>query len=260
MQSENILISQYPLSLNTENIKSKINPQNKIQIDNPLDLYKIPISVLKNYKIYNFEGKLYEKIYKEALEIEKDIISKKPPLEKKIVKTSDNPNFNQIDFNNPNYNTQIYNTQFNTPQNYGNFGNNNIINRQIRINKIIFEMKYQTQMGQEVGVIGSLDELGKWNQGKVLKLNWKNGNYWNKEISYISGTDFEFKFILINHGKVQKWEDGNNRPFNFNKIYLNLQSRNPQNGIIRISNLNNQTLEFDTRSFVLKICCDWNKK
>ncbi len=260
MQNENTLISKESPSLNDERINSKENPENKIQIETPLDLYKIPISVLKNSKIYNFEGKLYEKIYKEALEIEKDIISKKPPIEKKIVKTSDNPNFNQQDFNNSNYNPQIYNTQFNTPQNYGNFGINNIINRQIRINKIIFEMKYQTQMGQEVGVIGSLDELGKWNQGKVLKLNWKNGNYWNKEISYISGTDFEFKFILINHGKVQKWEDGNNRPFNFNKIYLNLQSRNPQNGIIRISNLNNQTLEFDTRSFVLKICCDWNKK
>ena len=50
------------------------------------------------------------------------------------------------------------------------------------INKIKFEMRYQTQMGQEVGVIGSLDALGKWNQNKVLRLNWKNGNIWNKEI------------------------------------------------------------------------------
>ena len=41
MQSESIPISQYPSSLNSENINSKINPQNKIQIDTPLDLYKI---------------------------------------------------------------------------------------------------------------------------------------------------------------------------------------------------------------------------
>ena len=187
--------------------------------------------------------------------MEKEIVSKKPPLEKP--KKLETPNFNQPEFNNPNYNPQMYNIQFNAPQNYG---NNNLINREIRINKIIFEMKYQTQMGQEVGVIGSLDDLGKWNQGKVLKLNWRNGNVWNKEISYVNGTDFEFKFILINHGKVQKWEDGNNRPFIYNNIHLNLKSRNPQNGIIKIWNLNNQTLEFDTRSLVLKITCDWNKK
>ena len=56
--------------------------------ENAIDLYKLPISTLKNAKIFNFSGKLYDKIYKEALEIEKDIISKKPPLEKKIVKTS----------------------------------------------------------------------------------------------------------------------------------------------------------------------------
>jgi hypothetical protein len=255
MQNENTLISKESPSINDERINSKENPENKIQIETPLDLYKIPISVLKNSKIYNFEGKLYEKIYNEALEMEKEIVSKKPPLEKP--KKLETPNFNQPEFNNPNYNPQMYNIQFNTPQNYG---NNNLINREIRINKIIFEMKYQTQMGQEVGVIGSLEDLGKWNQGKVLKLNWRNGNVWNKEISYVNGTDFEFKFILINHGKVQKWEDGNNRPFIYNNIHLNLKSRNPQNGIIKIWNLNNQTLEFDTRSLVLKIICDWNKK
>ena len=213
MQSESIPISQYPSSLNSENINSKINPQNKIQIDTPLDLYKIPISVLKNCKIYNFEGKLYEKIYKEALEIEKDIISKKPPLEKKIVKTSDNPNFNQIDFNNPNYNTQIYNTQFNTPQNYGNFGINNIINRQIRINKIIFEMKYQTQMGQELGVLGSMPELGSWNQDKAKRMQWNEWNIWRIIIEYNEEKDFEYKYIFVVNNKVEKWEDGENRKY-----------------------------------------------
>ncbi len=250
MQSENILISQYPPSLNTENINSKINPQNKIQIDNPLDLYKIPISVLKNYKIYNFEGKLYEKIYKEALEIEKDIISKKPPIEKKIVKTSDNPNFNQQDFNNSNYNPQIYNTQFNTPQNYGNFGNNNIINRQIRINKIIFEMKYQTQMGQELGILGNLNELGNWNQDNALRMQWTDGNIWIKEIEG-NNDNIEYKFIFIVNNRVQRWEDGGNRILNLKEIKEKIKNE-------KKFELNQQTYEFNNN--ILKIISNWNQK
>lgn len=108
----------------------------------------------------------------------------------------------------------------------------NLNQSRIKINKIKFEMKYQTQMGQEVGVIGSLDELGKWNQNKVLRLNWTNGNVWNKEISYVNGSDFEFKFIFINNGRVVKWEDGNNRPFNFRNVCSNLEKKILKMGLL----------------------------
>ena len=51
---------------------SKIkDSEDKITINNSADLYKIPISVLKRTKVYNFQGKYYEKIYNEALDIEK---------------------------------------------------------------------------------------------------------------------------------------------------------------------------------------------
>ena len=260
MINENIQNIQNSSSQNTQNIKSKTNSEEKIKIENAIDLYKLPISTLKNAKIFNFSGKLYDKIYKEALEMEKVIISKKPPLEKKILNNNENQTYDQQQFNKPTYNTQIYNTQFNTPQNYGNMNYTNLNQSRIKINKIKFEMKYQTQMGQEVGVIGSLDELGKWNQNKVLRLNWTNGNVWNKEISYVNGSDFEFKFIFINNGRVVKWEDGNNRPFNFRNVCSNLEKKNIKNGVINIWNLNNQNLEFDTRNYTLKVTCEWNKK
>ena len=57
--------------------------ENKIILENSTDLYKLPISVLKNTKIYNFKGKYFDKIYEEALKIEKsggkveDLIKKK---------------------------------------------------------------------------------------------------------------------------------------------------------------------------------------
>ena len=43
----------------------------KIRIDNSGDLYKLPINTIKNTKLYNFEGKYFDKIYEEALKIER---------------------------------------------------------------------------------------------------------------------------------------------------------------------------------------------
>jgi hypothetical protein len=42
----------------------------KIRIDNSYDLYRIPIHVIKNTRLYNFQGKYFDKIYEEALKIE----------------------------------------------------------------------------------------------------------------------------------------------------------------------------------------------
>ena len=38
------------------------------------------------------------------------------------------------------------------------------------IRNILFEIEYQTSVGQEVGINGSLNELGRWNKDKILKL------------------------------------------------------------------------------------------
>ena len=43
----------------------------KIRIENSADLYKLPIHLIKNTKLYNFEGKYFDKIYEEALKIER---------------------------------------------------------------------------------------------------------------------------------------------------------------------------------------------
>jgi hypothetical protein len=43
----------------------------KVYIENSADLFKLPISTIKNTKLYNFRGKLFDKIYEEALKIER---------------------------------------------------------------------------------------------------------------------------------------------------------------------------------------------
>ena len=143
---EELPTDNHPPSLN-----SNVSQSNKVIIETSADLYKLPISVIKNTKIYDFGGKYFNQIYEEALKIERS---------------------GGLD----------------------SFTIDNYLKKEIKIDKIIFEMKYQTQMGQELGVIGSFDQLGNWNQDKALKMKWNEGNIWMIEVPY-NGMDFEFKFI-----------------------------------------------------------------
>jgi hypothetical protein len=44
----------------------------KVRIENAADLFKLPINLIKNTKIYNFHGKYFDKIYEEAMKIERN--------------------------------------------------------------------------------------------------------------------------------------------------------------------------------------------
>ena len=59
-------------SLNNKKNQNYINIPKKIIINNSLDLYKLPVSAIKNTKIYNFSGKYFNEIYEEALKIERN--------------------------------------------------------------------------------------------------------------------------------------------------------------------------------------------
>ena len=44
----------------------------KVVINNSADLYKLPVEVIKNSKIYDFSGDYFNEIYEEALKIERN--------------------------------------------------------------------------------------------------------------------------------------------------------------------------------------------
>lgn len=43
----------------------------KVIIETSADLYKLPISLIQKTKLYNFKGKYFDKLYEEALKIER---------------------------------------------------------------------------------------------------------------------------------------------------------------------------------------------
>lgn len=207
---EELPTDNHPPSLN-----SNVSQSNKVIIETSADLYKLPISVIKNTKIYDFGGKYFNQIYEEALKIERS---------------------GGLD----------------------SFTIDNYLKKEMKIDKIIFEMKYQTQMGQELGVIGSFDQLGNWNQDKALKMKWNEGNIWMIEVPY-NGMDFEFKFIFIVNNKVIKWESDENRKFEFNNIKNLVEKELKGNDSVFINN-NKTSYFYDARNNSLKIISLWNQK
>lgn len=202
-----------------EEIKNEQN--NKIRIETSADLFRLPPSVIKNTKIYDFQGKYFDHIYEEALKIERS-----GGLEK--------------------FTTNI----------------KNVKEKEVKIDKLTYQMTYTTQMGQQLAVIGSINALGNWNQDKALKMTWTEGNVWISEITTDIINTFDYKFIFIVNNKVQKWEDGNNRIFNYNDVKGLIESnkKNVTNDTININNVNKLSYEYNFKNNSLKIFADWNQK
>ena len=195
-------------------------PVKKITLENNFDLFKLTPNQIKNTKIYNYQGKIYDEIYQEALKLEKE-------------------GKNSINLTNA-----ISKNNVSTSINNINNNNNN------KIEKIVFEMKYQTQMGQELGILGNLNELGNWNQDNALRMQWTDGNIWKKEIEG-NNDNIEYKFIFIVNNRVQRWEDGGNRILNLKEIKEKIKNE-------KKFELNQQTYEFNNN--ILKIISNWNQK
>ena len=64
--------SQLYYPINNKIVTNNINIPKKVIINNSLDLYKLPVSTIKNTKIYNFKGKYFDEIYEEALKYERN--------------------------------------------------------------------------------------------------------------------------------------------------------------------------------------------
>ena len=91
-------------------------------------------------------------------------------------------------------------------------------------------VKYTTAFGEELCMVGSLPCTGSWNpEGKGLKMVWNESHNWTAKVPLyqirgpINQLFFEFKFVILEHGKIKKWESGANHVFNGKKIYQHLQ-------------------------------------
>ena len=133
-------------------------------------------------------------------------------------------------------------------------------NCSFKLQKINFEIKFDTFIGQSISIIGSIDKLGNWDEYKALNMNWTEGNIWKANIEYDDNKGFEYKFIFMENGAIKKWEDGINRIFSFSQIKNILEPNLKSGKIIKLNNIMNQSIEYNYNDYSLTIISEWNKK
>ncbi|NXK08503.1 STBD1 protein, partial [Herpetotheres cachinnans] len=75
---------------------------------------------------------------------------------------------------------------------------------------VTFRVHYFTHSdAQLIGVTGDHECLGQWHSYVPLKYD-KDG-FWSESISLPVDTKVEWKFILVENGKVRRWEECSNR-------------------------------------------------
>lgn len=260
--------------------KKNSNSKNtkKIIINSKEDLIKIPFSTLKNTEIFDFGGKYFDLIYNRALGIEQNIFEKESlnkqksqknkesninsaKIKKNITHQEGDDIISQKNSKKKEKNNSFYYSQQNS--NYNKIINDmNIDAPSLKIEKIIFQMKYNTVPGEDLGVLGSIQELGNWDQNRALRLGWNDGNIWKTTINYdfSKSNDFEFKFIFILNGRVKQWEDGNNRKISFEYLKQNIEPKIKEGSFVELKNIKGSNLLYNDRDHSLTIICEWNKK
>ena len=256
-------------------IKTKINSDNSkpdIVINDKIDLNQIPLNDIINKNLLNFCGEYFDKLYENArneelVENNERLSLKRRELSNYSLKKSELFKIDEEEYN-----------EINTLKESRNIKSDNIIycnikqkeekllnlptklNLPFKLNKINFEIKFDTFFGQSISIIGSIDKLGNWNEYKALNMNWNEGNIWKANIEDDNIKCFEYKFIILENGIIKKWEDGINRYFSLTQI-KNLFESNLLNGnIIKINNIMEQSIEYNYNDYSLTIISEWNKK
>ena len=256
-------------------IKTKINSDNSkpdIVINDKIDLNQIPLNDIINKNLLSFCGEYFDKLYENArheelVENNERLSLKRRALSNYSLKKSELFKIDEEEYN-----------EINTLKESRNIKSDNIIycnikqkeekllniptklNLPFKLNKIYFEIKFDTFFGQSISIIGSIDKLGNWNEYKALNMNWNEGNIWKANIEDDNIKCFEYKFIILENGIIKKWEDGINRYFSLTQI-KNLFESNLLNGnIIKINNIMEQSIEYNYNDYSLTIISEWNKK
>ncbi|CAK8989841.1 unnamed protein product [Durusdinium trenchii] len=79
----------------------------------------------------------------------------------------------------------------------------------------LYELKvhFETSFGQELYLVGSVDELGLWDCRRAVHMAWTAGNVWTAKVSIPADRNVvEYKYLIGQHGQFQ-WEGGCNHRF-----------------------------------------------
>ena len=234
----------------------------KIDLNSDIDLYKIPIKTLKQSKLSDFYGQLIYNLLTEMLN-DNSIPTPKSKSRNIIIN-------NKNKLSQKNFFRSIYTNNNENETDSNTCSNNEIIQRfeyindirQLKIEKINFQIKYDTKFGEDLAIIGSIKELGKWQIDKALKMGWNNLNIW-KGTLYLDKNnilEFEYKFVVTSGNYVKRWEDGFNRKFDILKLKALFDSYPGNYTSIHLNDIEGINIDYDFIDNSLTMICFWNIK
>ena len=269
--------NKHKLFINIKSKEKNKDIKSKIVINEKIDLNKLSLDEIINTNLLNFGGNYFNKLYENAkyeelLKNNERIIRNNNPLLRYSSKNNElfpiyEEEYNEIKqitkikrkIKSDNYINKIFQKDETKIIN-NNLNQVNSSNRIFKLQKIFFEIKYDTLLGQNISIIGSIDKLGNWNENRALNMTWNEGNIWKTNFDYNNLTNFEYKFVFMENGYLKKWEDGINRIFSLAQL-KNLLEPNLINGnIIKLNNIMNQSIEYNYNDYSLTIISEWNKK
>ena len=222
-----------------------MNESNHLILENITDLLKISPDKLQNAHYSDFCGKYFEQINKEVIKSESKKI--KPKKENKI-------NSNTLTINRKQKNIIGYILNENNPIQISGYNNYYIKEEEpYQINKIVFNIYYNTLFGQEIAISGSSNKLGKWDKNHLFFLKWTEGGVWVGELDIDGGyEDFEFKFVLCYNKNIIDWEPGDNNNVYFTALLNEIKEY--QKG-----KFNKYEYDYNQNEGILTLNCYWPK-
>ncbi|XP_075705941.1 starch-binding domain-containing protein 1 isoform X1 [Rhinoderma darwinii] len=74
----------------------------------------------------------------------------------------------------------------------------------------VFKVHYITNSdSQFIAVTGDHENFGKW--GSYVPLTSRNGDFWSRSITLPADTNVAWKLVMVENGKIKRWEECNNR-------------------------------------------------
>ena len=262
--------SKLTIKIKNREKNKKIKPE--IIINDKSDLNKISLNDIINENLLKFGGtyfnKLYEKArYEEIMDNYEKLSLKGCSILRYKSKNNELYKIDEEEYNEMKKlkkenrsiksDNSIDRTKQKTEQILNQITNTNC---SFKLQKINFEIKFDTFIGQSISIIGSIDKLGNWDEYKALNMNWTEGNIWKANIEHDDIKSFEYKFIFMENGAIKKWEDGINRIFSFSQIKNILEPNLISGKIIKLNNIMNQSIEYNYNDYSLTIISEWNKK
>ena len=128
----------------------------------------------------------------------------------------------------------------------------NNTNNSHKISKITFNFKYNSNYGDNIGILGSNEKLGNWCQDKILYLKWNYGNIWSNSINVDNSKleNFEFKYIISHEGTIY-WEKGYNYLVDFEGLIDEIQYH-------KKGRFNKYEFTYKKENSELILHCKWN--